>query len=54
MTWVKLHLPVPLRFLEPMRSGPMIYEVPGYFKTGGVEIRLPGAVRYRDGVTAAA
>ncbi|WP_212611893.1 DUF2184 domain-containing protein [Sphingomonas baiyangensis] len=49
---VKLHLPVPLRFLEPMRSGPMIYEVPGYFKTGGVEIRLPGAVRYRDGIVA--
>lgn len=49
---VKLHLPVPLRFLEPMRTGPMIYEVPGYFKTGGIEIRLPGAVRYRDGITA--
>jgi hypothetical protein len=49
---VKLHLPVPLRFLDPMRSGPMIYEVPGYFKTGGVEVRLPGAVRYRDGIVA--
>lgn len=48
----RLHLPVPLRFLAPMRSGPMIYEVPGYFKTGGVEIRLPGAVRYRDGIVA--
>ena len=51
---LKLHLPVPLRFLEPMRSGPMCYQVPAYFKTGGVEIRLPGAVRYRDGITAAA
>lgn len=49
---LKLHLPVPLRFLEPMRSGPMLYEVPGYFKTGGVEIRLPGAMRYRDGLVA--
>lgn len=48
----RLHLPVPLRFLQPLRSGPMIYEVPGYFKTGGVEIRLPGAVRYRDGLVA--
>lgn len=47
----KLHLPVPLRFLDPMQTGPMLYEVPGYFKTGGVEIRLPGAVRYRDGIT---
>lgn len=49
---LRLHLPVPLRFLAPWRTGPMIYEVPGYFKTGGVEIRLPGAVRYRDGITA--
>lgn len=46
----KLHLPVPLRFLDPMRTGPMIFEVPGYFKTGGVEVRLPGAMRYRDGI----
>lgn len=48
----KLHLPVPLRFLRPMQSGPMVFEVPGYFKTGGVEIRLPGAFRYRDGIVA--
>lgn len=51
---VKLHLPVPLRFLAPQGPYGMTYKVPGYFKTGGVEIRLPGAVRYRDNVTAAA
>lgn len=49
---VKLHLPVPLRFLAPQGPYAMTYEVPGYFKTGGIEIRLPGAVRYRDGITA--
>ncbi|WP_022697920.1 DUF2184 domain-containing protein [Euryhalocaulis caribicus] len=49
---VKLHLPVPLRFLPVWQTGPMKFEVPGYFRLGGVEIRLPGAVRYRDGITA--
>ena len=49
---LRLHLPVPLRFLQPWRTGPMLYEVPGYFKTGGLEVRLPGAIRYRDGITA--
>lgn len=49
---LKLHMPVPFRFLSAWRTGAMIYEVPGYFKTGGVEIRLPGAVRYRDGIVA--
>ena len=51
---LKLHLPVPLKFLPVWRTGPMLYEIPGYFKLGGVEIRLPGAVKYRDGITAAA
>ena len=46
----KLHLPLPLRFLDPMRVGPLQYHVPGVFRTGGVEIRLPGAFRYRDGI----
>jgi len=48
---LKLHLPVPLRFLPVWQTGPMAFEVPGYFRTGGVEIRLPGAVKYRDGLT---
>jgi hypothetical protein len=47
---LKLHLPVPLKFLPVWRTGPMLYEIPGYFKLGGVEIRLPGAVKYRDGI----
>lgn len=47
---LKTHIPVPLKFLEVMRTGPMMYEVPGYFRTAGLEIRLPGAMRYRDGL----
>ena len=46
----KLHLPVPLRFLAPQGPFGMTVEVPGYFRTGGVEVRLPGAIRYRDGI----
>lgn len=49
---LKLHLPVPLKFLPVWRTGPMAYEIPGYFKLGGVEIRRPGSVRYYDGLTA--
>ena len=49
---LKLHIPVPLKFLPVWRTGAMLYEVPGYFKLGGVEIRLPAAVKYRDGITA--
>ncbi|WP_270374974.1 DUF2184 domain-containing protein [Marinicauda sp. Alg238-R41] len=47
---LKLHLPVPLRFLPVWQTGPMAFEVPGYFRLGGLEIRLPGAVKYRDGL----
>lgn len=47
---LKTHIPVPLKFLDVMRTGPMMYEVPGYFRTAGLEIRLPGAMRYRDGL----
>jgi len=48
---LKLHLPMPHRFLEVWRTGVMRYDVPGIFRTGGVEIRRPGAVRYADGIT---
>jgi hypothetical protein len=26
------------------------YEVPGVFRLGGLDVRLPGALRYRDGL----
>ena len=50
MQVLKLHLPMPHRFLPPWQTGPLLYDVPGIFRTGGVEIRRPGAVRYVDGI----
>lgn len=46
---VKLHLPMPHRFLPVYQDGPMSYEVPGIFRTGGVEVLRPGAFRYLYG-----
>jgi len=44
---VKLHIPMSHRFLEVQQEG-LYYNVPGVMRLGGVDIRLPGAVRYRD------
>lgn len=49
---LKLHLPMPHRFLPVWQTGPIRFDVPGIFRTGGVEIRRPGAVRYVDGIIA--
>ena len=48
---VQLHLPMPHRFLEVYRDGPMNFLVPGIFRTGGVEIMATEAFRYIDGVS---
>lgn len=47
-TVVKMHLPMPFEFL-PVQQVVLQYKVPGVFRLGGVDIRRPGAVRYRDG-----
>lgn len=47
---LKLHIPMPHRFLAPYQTGPLRFDVPGIFRLGGVEIRRPGAVRYMDDV----
>lgn len=47
---VKLHLPMPHRFGQVYQDGPYHYEVPGAFRTGGVEVLRPGAFRYLDGI----
>jgi hypothetical protein len=47
---LKLHLPMPHKFLNVMQVTPLRYDVPGIFRTGGIEIRRPGAVRYLDGI----
>jgi len=45
---VRFHMPMPFRFLPPWQKSSMAWEVAGIMRTGGVEIRLPGAVRYFD------
>jgi len=47
---LKMWLPMPHKFLPVWQRGPMIFDVPGIFRIGGVEIRLPAAMRYLDGV----
>lgn len=47
---LKMHIPMPHRFLPVWQTGPMLYDVPGIFRLGGLEIRRPKAVRYVDGV----
>ena len=47
---VKVHLPMPHKFLPVWQTGPIVYDVPGIFRIAGLEIRRPGAFRYLDGV----
>ena len=47
---VKLHLPMPHRFLPVYQDGPMSFQIPGIFRTGGVEVLRNGAFRYLDGI----
>jgi hypothetical protein len=46
----KLHLPMPHRFFPVYQDGPFNFEVPGAFRTGGVEVLRTGAFRYLDGI----
>lgn len=47
---MQFHLPGPHTFLPVFQKAAMTWEVPGVMNVGGVEIRLPKAVAYRDGV----
>ena len=47
---LKLHLPMPHKFLGVMQVTALRYDIPGIFRTGGLEIRRPGSVRYPDGI----
>ena len=49
MDVLKLHRPMPFRFW-PAQQWMFQYYVPGVCRLGGLEIRRPGAVRYRDGI----
>lgn len=48
---LKMHIPMPHRFLPVWQTSPIGFDIPGIFRLGGVEIRRPGAVRYVDGIT---
>ena len=47
---LKMWIPMPHRFLPVWQRGPLVFDVPGIFRVGGIEIRLPAAMRYLDGV----
>ena len=47
---LKLHIPMPHRFLPVYQAGPLRWEVPGIFRLGGLDIRLPQSVKYGDGI----
>jgi hypothetical protein len=47
---LKMHIPMPHRFLPVFQTSPLVFDVPGIFRIAGVEIRRPGAVRYVDGI----
>lgn len=45
---LKMHVPMPHRFLDVQVQG-LRYVVPGIFRLGGLDVRLPKEVRYADG-----
>lgn len=47
---VKLHLPMPHKFLPVATADSIHFDIPGIFRTGGVEVLRPGAFRYLDGI----
>lgn len=47
---LKMHMPMPFRFLPAWQTGPIRFDVPGIFRLGGVDIRRPKAVRYLDSI----
>lgn len=47
---LKLHMPMPHRFLPVYQSGPLRWDVPGVMRLGGLDIRRPKEVAYIDGI----
>jgi hypothetical protein len=46
---LKLHIPMPHRFF-PVQVQNFRFKIPGMFRLGGLDIRLPKAVSYGDGI----
>ena len=51
---LKLHMPMPFRFLGLYETSWAITLIPGMFRLAGLEIRRPQAIRYLDGIAPAA
>ena len=49
---LKLHLPMATRFLPLFQKTPTTWQHAAIFRTGGLEIRMPTAMVYADGLTA--
>lgn len=47
---LKMHIPMPFRFLPAYQDGPMHWVVPGVFRLGGLDIRLTSEIQYVDGI----
>lgn len=45
---IKFHLPGPHQFLPAFQKSSLVYEVGGLMNVGGVEVRLPKGMAYRD------
>lgn len=50
---VRFHMPMPHTFFPVRQINVMEYEVAGICRVGGLEVMLPKAMRYADGMTAA-
>ena len=46
---LKMHLPMPLRFEAPQQRN-FSFTVPGMWRTGGLNVRRPGGMRYMDSI----
>ena len=47
---VKMHIPMPHRFLPAYQSSPLRVDIPGIFRIGGVDWRRPKEAAYTDGI----
>lgn len=47
---VKMHIPMPHRFLAPHQPSPLRVDVAGIFRVAGVDWRYPREARYTDGI----
>lgn len=47
---LRLHMPMPHRFLPVFQSGPLRWDVPGVMRLGGLDVRLPNEVSILDGI----